>query len=84
MWGRTRLAISPSRLVSHLIVLSLLSGRIDPHPKYSDTRSITWPRSAFWLTDTLGRTSHPTRIPGRGLIDTEKHPSPSKQPEMYD
>jgi hypothetical protein len=30
------------------------------------------------LTDTLGRTSQPTRIPGRGLIETEKHPSPSK------
>src|SRR5262249_16627976 len=41
-------------------------------------------RSPFWLTDTLGLTSQPTRRVGRGEIETVKHPSPSTYPEMYE
>src|SRR5437764_14735946 len=41
-------------------------------------------RSPFWLTDRLGRTSHPTNKVGLGEIETVKHPSPSTNPEMYD
>jgi hypothetical protein len=71
-------------LVSHFKVLSLLSGRMLPHLKYCWMSRSTWLRSAFWLTDRLGRTSHPTNNVGRGEIDTVKHPSPSTYPEMYD
>ena len=41
-------------------------------------------RSPFWLTERLGRTSHPTLSVGRGEMETVKHPSPSTYPEMYD
>src|SRR6476661_5722751 len=69
---------------SHFTVLSLRSGRIVPQPKCSWIARSTSSRSPFWLTERLGRTSHPTRRVGRGEIETVKHPSPSTYPEMYD
>jgi hypothetical protein len=57
---------------------------MDPQPKYSWISSSTSLRSPFWLTEMLGLTSQPTTSVGRGEIDTEKHPSPSTYPEMYD
>src|SRR6185436_4283278 len=80
----TRVASSSRLRTSHLRVWSLRSGRIVPHPKYCWISVSTSLRSPFWLTDTLGRTSHPTRSVGRGPIETVKHPSPSTYPEMYD
>src|SRR5438477_9616023 len=71
-------------LTSHFTVLSLRSGLRLPQPKYSCISSSTSTRSPFWLTDRLGRTSHPTTRVGRGAIETVKHPSPSTYPEMYD
>src|SRR5712692_3415888 len=44
----------------------------------------TSPRSAFWLTEKLGLTSHPTRSFLRGENETVKQPSPSTYPEMYE
>ena len=41
-------------------------------------------RSAFWLTEKLGLTSHPPRIFLRGEKEIVKHPSPSTYPEMYE
>src|SRR4051794_21038603 len=80
----TELKIAGRRRVSHLSVRSLRSGRRLPHPKYSWIARSTSLRSPFWLTDTLGLTSQPTRRVGRGEIETVKHPSPSTYPEMYD
>ncbi len=62
---------------SYFAVWSLRSGRIVPHPKYSSISLSTSPRSAFWLTEKLGLTSHPPRILVRREKDTVKHPSPS-------
>src|SRR4029450_10888063 len=44
---------------------------------------MTSARSPFWLTEKLGRTSHPTLSVARGAMETVKHPSPSTYPEMY-
>src|ERR1700738_1744333 len=41
-------------------------------------------RSAFWLTEKLGRTSHPIRSFLRGEKETGKQPSPSTYPDMYE
>ena len=42
------------------------------------SHSMTSDRSAFWLTETLGRTSQPVFSVLRGAMATEKQPSPSK------
>ena len=76
--GRMTSAIRGTLLHSHLIVWSPGSRRIEPQAKYEWIKSTTCRRSSFWLTETLGRTSHPTLRRGRGEMDTEKHPSPSK------
>src|ERR1700704_4455525 len=41
-------------------------------------------RSAFWLTEKLGRTSHPIRSFLRGEKETVKQPSPSTYPDIYE
>src|SRR5262245_23097863 len=71
-------------LTSHFSVLSLVSGRSVPQPKYCMIRCSTSLRSPFWLAETLGRTSQPTTRVGRGAMDTLKQPSPSTYPDMYD
>ena len=55
-----------------------------PQSKYRRMSSSTSLRSPFWLTEMLGRTSHPTDRDPLGEIDTVKHPSPSTYPEMYE
>src|SRR6266516_788969 len=69
---------------SYLSVLSLRSGRSPPHPKYSRMAARTSARSAFWLTEKLGLTSHPVRNFMRGENETVKQPSPSTYPDMYE
>jgi hypothetical protein len=58
-------------------VLSLRSGRMLPHPKWSCNAWSTSARSRFWLTEKLGLTSQPTASVARGAIEMEKQPSPS-------
>src|SRR3979490_2426236 len=41
-------------------------------------------RSAFWLTEELGLTSHPIRSFLRGEKETVKQPSPSTYPDIYE
>src|ERR1700730_5208360 len=69
---------------SYFTVRSLRSGRIVPQPKCRRISVSTSERSAFWLTEKLGLTSHPTRSLGRGEKETVKQPSPSTYPEIYE
>src|SRR2546428_12036911 len=71
-------------LTSNLMVLSDRSGRMNPHPHRSRMMWRSSARSAFWLTEKLGLTSQPNRCRRLGWNDTQKQPSPSTNPEMYD
>jgi hypothetical protein len=51
-----------------------------PHPKYCRISTSTSLRSAFWLTEKLGRTSQPISKVLRGEKETVKQPSPSTNP----
>ena len=70
-------------LTSNLRVLSDRSGRMKPHCHSSWIRERRSARSAFWLTEKLGRTSQPNRCRRLGWNETQKHPSPSTNPDMY-
>src|ERR1051325_75348 len=75
--GKTRRTRSSNFRTSNLRVLSDRSGRIDPQsPAFISTRRSS-ARSAFGLTEKLGRTSHPNRCLRLGWNETQKQPSPS-------
>src|SRR3989344_3315740 len=69
---------------SYLRVLSDLSGRMEPHPKCSFILTSACARSAFWLTEKLGRRSQPNLWRLLLLNVMQKQPSPSTNPDKYD
>ena len=71
------------RRVSNFRVLSDRSGRMLPHQNRSRNICSTSARSPFWLTEKLGRISHPNLCRALRLNDTQKHPSPSAYPVRY-
>jgi len=81
-WGITFSTRSRTFLTSNFKVLSDRSGRMNPHCQRSRILGRSWARSAFWLTEKLGLTSQPRRCRRLGWNETQKHPSPSTNPEM--